>query len=291
MTVTGTLTSTLHPTSSGKQSAQGTIAYAFVIGNGTAIFLMDADGSNKRMIPGANRTSEPRWSPDGKRLLYISLRKVVPEVFVMNADGTDATLVVDQSHQPSVASWSPDGGRIVFLGEPDAQDEGIYVANVDGSNIHLIYPIPGGQVVLRSSISWSSDGKHIVFVYGPINTPHQLWVVDADGKEAKNLGDGIPGSFENPEWSPNGKKLAFFDTQNKELVVADYDGTQNALGNVTRIELNGEMEGLSWSPDGKRLAVSIGKYGISLIYTLNPDGSDFNQLTDSGLSYELSWKP
>jgi len=123
-------------------------------GNGTNIYLMNPDGSNQiRLTDKLPDAIFPRWSPDGKKILFTSGRgDGTYEIYVMNADGsnpvqlTDSPGSKDDNMDPR---WSPDGTQIIFWSSRDGNKE-IYVMNADGSNqTRLTNTSP-------SNSSWSS---------------------------------------------------------------------------------------------------------------------------------------
>lgn len=77
----------------------------------------------------------PRWSPDGKRILYQKVGTAFTNIYVMNADGTgQMVLSQDPDFIDIVPSWSPDGKYIVFASRRDSSGYFIYVMDADGSD-------------------------------------------------------------------------------------------------------------------------------------------------------------
>ena len=101
------------------------------------IFVMNADGSNRRQITD-NRSSDigPCWSPDGSKIAFSHNvdGKWNDEIYVMNADGTHPTRLTDHPASDGDPSWSPDGNYIAFVSRRDGNSE-IYVMNADGTNL------------------------------------------------------------------------------------------------------------------------------------------------------------
>ena len=102
------------------------------------IFVMDADGSHVSQLTFNTSvySAYPQWSPDGKKILFLSPRVTALDVYVMNADGSDTTRIsnVAGSQSSGDATWSPDASQIAFrvisgTGHPD-----IFVMNADGTN-------------------------------------------------------------------------------------------------------------------------------------------------------------
>jgi Tol biopolymer transport system component len=109
------------------------------------LWVMNADGSGQRRLTRdawhiqgppllddhKHAMRPPRWSPDGRKLLFVSRSNSSPEVYVINADGSgQRRLTRDADH--SDPAWSPDGRKIAFISTRDGE-RAIYVMNADGS--------------------------------------------------------------------------------------------------------------------------------------------------------------
>jgi len=112
------------------------------------IYVMNADGSGKpeRLTNNAEEERAPSWSPDGKRIAYMSRKGGSDfEICVMNADGTDQVQLTNNTVGDFTCSWSPDGKKIIFH-RPDNRGPGrfqLWLINSDGTNeVQLTNP-PG----------------------------------------------------------------------------------------------------------------------------------------------------
>ena len=112
------------------------------------IYLMDLDNLGLTRLTYDTYTihqANPKWSPDGKYILYLVLGSELSNIYVMNADGTDqVALSQDPSTYDTDPSWSPDGEYIVFSSNRYGGYH-LYVMNADGSNQLRLTNGPGEE--------------------------------------------------------------------------------------------------------------------------------------------------
>ena len=213
------------------------------------IYLMDADGGNQQNLTNdPNSDLSPSWSPDGKRIAFVSYRdgKVhaihgwpTSEIYVMDADGGNPQNLTNNSDDDFHPAWSPDGKRIAFTSYKDG---------------HFI---------------------------GEFEITSEIYLMDADGGNQQKLTENRKNDF-SPSWSPDGKRIAFSsdrkgDFVNSEIYVMDADG-----GNLQRLTENRDWDyAPSWSPDGKRIAFSSdGDNKQADIYVMDADGGNQQKITN-----------
>jgi Tol biopolymer transport system component len=264
--------------SPGDEKPKGRIVYA-----ADQIYVMKADGSGQTALTNTpGHYGEPAWSPDGKRIAFVTDRDgplFVFQVYVMNADGTGQTRITNEPVSARSPAWSPDGTRIAFSSERDGNED-IYLMNPDGSNVVDI----DNDVGQDRNPTWSPDGTRIAFDRNSFN----VWVMNADGSGQTQLtqSPGFTSSIE-PAWSPNGDKIAFSSSQQRpedqvrELYVMNPDGT-----NTVRLATNttGRVPGdflPAWSPDGSRIAFTTSRNDRQEIYSIKADGAGLTNLTNT----------
>lgn len=107
-----------------------------------AIWIMGADGSNPVQVTqyaenekyqGREGEGPPRWSPDGSRILFFSMRDGDWDIYTIRPDGTELTNLSQTESNETWPSWSPDGTRIAFCSDRDGNFE-IYVMSADGTD-------------------------------------------------------------------------------------------------------------------------------------------------------------
>ena len=189
------------------------------------IYVMDADGNNQqRLTDNDFYDTHPSWSPDGKRIAFISRRDghfigefgLTSEIYVIDADGGNEQRLTENRKHDSSPSWSPDGKWIVFAADRKGDDVNfeIYVMDADGGNLQRLT----NNRVDDWSPSWSPGGERIVFVSNPDgkHENYEIYVMDNDGGNQQKLTNN-PHRDSGPEWSnspfsasPAGKKFTIW---------------------------------------------------------------------------------
>ena len=283
------------PSAAGGSGLTGVLAVSEGI---DGIFLFDlATGQLTRLTDTPYPAFDADWSPDGSRLVFRAEPDGNSEIFVMNADGTDAH---DLTHDPAAdfaPAWSPDGGLIAFASDRApalGRGSDIFVMAPDGSGVRRV----AGHRGVDEYPDWSPDGKRLVFS-GAITpgSDQDIYVVDVDGSQEINL-TGTPDGNENqPAWSPDGQTIVFNcgeGTCGAGDLNADHDLDIYAIGpdgsnyhNLT--DSPAEDRDTGWSPDARLITFLRYPGGR---YVMNADGSDVRPI-EIGIREPVfaQWRP
>ena len=99
------------------------------------LFLIDADGSNLRKIPGTGQSYQARWSPDGRSIVFDSTRDGGDwDIYLMDANGANLRRLTSNAAADARPVWSPDGRQIAFHSNQHGGRLEIYVMDADGSS-------------------------------------------------------------------------------------------------------------------------------------------------------------
>ena len=255
---------------------RGQIAFISVRGGNPDIYVMEADGKRQRRVTThAAEDSHPTWSPDGRRIAFVSNRNQgYIQIWVIDADGGNPIRLTDGVWDQN-PDWSPDGTKIaydVLLNplDPSKWIRTIYVMDSDGRNSRQLIKEPGYD----THPSWSADSKKIMFSSNREDGTAEVFVVEADGRNLRR----ITHDFTNnrmPTWSPNGKRIAF--VHDLQVYVMDRNGE-----NQRRITEKGSNRYPTWSPDGHTVAFeSWEKDGVEHgIYTIDLRSGALTQLSE-----------
>jgi TolB protein len=172
------ITPIYQPDGSGILYAQGT-------GNGTDLIFASLDSSEPRRITvgrGTDNTS-PSYSPDGRQIAFISGKSGQPQVYIMDADGSNIQLLTPytagtRSYRAS-PDWSPDGRAIAY----EQQNGRFQIWMIDLRDRAPKQLTSEGE---NEDPSWAPDGRHLV-VTSSRSGDKQLWVLDTESGRTRQL--------------------------------------------------------------------------------------------------------
>lgn len=221
------------------------------------IWIVPAAGGDVRQLTRDGSDERPRWSPDGKQILFLSSRDGSPQIYLTSADGGEPTRLTFLSTGADNELWSPDGKWIAFVSSvyPDCADDACNArrdAEKDASKVKArIYE----KLLYRHWTEWFSGKRSHLFVMPAAGgTPRDLTPGADYDVPPFNLGEPEAISF-----SPDSQELCFTANTDKneatstngDLFTIPVDGASAPK----RITTNpGDDWGGMYSPDGKWIA-------------------------------------
>jgi len=218
------------------------------------------------------KNAYPRWSNDGKRVLYESNRTGKWQLHVMSADGSNDRALTSGPYDNQLPDWSPDNAWIAFTSNRDGNDE-IYVMKEDGSGLRNLSASPARDL----HPYWTPDGAFVLFNSDRGGGVLQVFEVRPDGTALRQL--AVSEDEETcARVSPRGDRivlLANLKAGHDDVIVRRRDGSHPV--NVTN---DAAADGWpTWTPDGRRIVFASRRDGPFSLYAMAPDGAGVKRLT------------
>lgn len=197
------------------------------------LYTVDRDGKNlKRLTNYGVYTAEAVLSPDGKRIVFTSLKDGDLDIYTMNVDGTDVKQLTNTPGYDGGPWWSPDGTKIAYRAWHPT----------DPDSLKAYHDLLGQRMIRPNRM--------------------ELFVMNADGSDQRQI-TTLGGANFGPSWTPDGKRIIFSSnhknprSRNFDLFIIGIDGS-----GLERITTNEDFDGFPmFSPDGKQLIWASNRAG------------------------------
>ncbi len=260
------------------------LAFDALLAGGQRVWVSDTRGRNPRQVTSDSSEAvvhtQPRWSPDGSKLVFRRIEKTKSDIAVADAATRAITLITDDYVFDTDPTWAPDGRSIYFS---SYRGGGLNVWRVPvGPTGATAGPAEqlttGAGEDVQSTLA--PDGRRLVFAVRGINS--DLWRLPVSPETGRTTGTpepvlGTTRVESRGAWSPDGRRMAFNSDRTGEMNI----WLRDSSGDVRQFTsgAGGDYQA-TWSPDGSALVFFSARGGNTDVWRISLGDSSLARLTD-----------
>ena len=262
-----------------------TSEYGYGYGDSQRVSLRvsDADGHNPQtIVTSEDPIMSPAWSPDGRRLAYVSFENRKTSIFIQELATGRRERIASHKGINGSPSWSPDGRSLAMTLSKDGNPE-IYLMDMGTRSLRRLTD----NLAIDTEPAWSPDGGHIIFTSGRGGGP-QIYKVPVAGGTPQRV------TFENDyngraSYAPDGRSIVMVTRVNGRFRI----GLLDLEAGVTRLISDGGLdESPSFAPNGSMVIYATLYAGRGVLSAVSVDGRVTQRLSqDLGEVREPAWSP
>ena len=247
------------------------------------LMLADSDGANEKVLLSSSEPIiSPSWSPDGKRVAYVSFETGIAKVFIQEIASGKREAVLSQGTQISSPSWSPDGKYLSLTLYQDGNAE-IYILRLRDRTLTRMT----NQFAIDTESSWSPKGNKILFTSGRSGSP-QIYELDLRKLNPKAKRISFEGTYNaKASYLPNEDGIIFVHRSNEGLFhIALKYKRENFIRVLTEAKMD---ESPSVAPNGNMVIYGIKEKDLSMLAGFSLSGAKFRLPASEGEVREPAW--
>ena len=247
------------------------------------LMLADSDGVNEQtLLSSSEPIISPSWSPDGKKVAYVSFETGLAKVYIQNIASGKREPVLSKNTQISSPSWSPDGKYLSLTIYQDGNAE-IYILRLRDKTLTRMT----NQFAIDTESSWSPKGNKILFTSGRSGSP-QIYELDLRRLNSKAKRISFEGSYNaKASYLPNEEGIIFVHRSTDGLFhIALKYRKENFIRILTEAKMD---ESPSVAPNGNMVIYGITEGDQSMLAGFSLSGATFKLPASQGEVREPAW--
>ena len=247
------------------------------------LMLADSDGANEQtLLSSSEPIISPSWSPDGKKVAYVSFETGLAKVYIQNIASGKRESVLSKNTQISSPSWSPDGKYLSLTIYQDGNAE-IYILRLRDKTLTRMT----NQFAIDTESSWSPKGNKILFTSGRSGSP-QIYELDLRRLNPKAKRISFEGSYNaKASYLPNEEGIIFVHRSTDGLFhIALKYKKENFIRILTEAKMD---ESPSVAPNGNMVIYGITEGDQSMLAGFSLSGATFKLPASKGEVREPAW--
>ena len=247
------------------------------------LMLADSDGANEKiLLSSSDPIISPSWSPDGKRVAYVSFETGMAKVFIQEIASGKRESVLSKNTQISSPSWSPDGKYLSLTLYQDGNAE-IYILRLRDRTLTRMT----NQFAIDTESSWSPKGNKILFTSGRSGSP-QIYELDLRKLNPKAKRISFEGTYNaKASYLPKEEGIIFVHRSANGLFhIALKYKRENFIRVLTEAKMD---ESPSVAPNGNMVIYGIREKDLSMLAGFSLSGAKFKLPASNGEVREPSW--
>jgi len=245
--------------------------------------VADSDGLNSRRILSSDEPLlSPAWSPDGRRLAYVSFENGRSMLYAQTVESGARQQIAAYKGINGAPAWSPDGRYLAATLSKDGNPE-IYIISLESQVLRRITR----SYAIDTEPAWSPDGRSIVFTSDRGGRP-QIYRYDIPSAKVSRV--TFEGTYNaRASYSPDGRMLVMVHSENGKYEIATMELANSAMQILTDGSLD---ESPSFAPNGSMVIYATEDKGRGVLAEVSVDGRVRQRLSQEGEdAREPSWSP